>query len=96
MCLAAGLDGIEKQMTPPSEVTENIYAMDENERLAKGISSLPGSLEEAVRVMESDPLILDTLGSHVANHYAEGKLKEWEEYRVRVTGWEREKYIVAY
>ncbi len=96
VCLAAGLDGIEKEMTPPGEVTENIYAMDENERLSKGISSLPGSLEEAVQVMQSDPLILDTLGSHVANHYVEGKLKEWEEYRVRVSGWERDKYIVAY
>ena len=28
VCLAAGLDGIEKGMTPPAEITENIYAMD--------------------------------------------------------------------
>ena len=27
LCLAAGLDGIEKGLTPPAEITENIFAM---------------------------------------------------------------------
>ena len=48
VCLAAGLDGIEKGMTPPAEITENIFAMDAATRAAKGIDSLPGSLIEAV------------------------------------------------
>jgi len=96
VCLTAGLEGIEKGMTPPPEVTENIYAMDDHARAALGISSLPGSLEEAVKVMEGDLLALETLGSHVAEHYIEGKRKEWDEYRTRVSGWEREKYIVAF
>ena len=30
VCLAAGLDGIEKGMVPPAEITENIFAMDED------------------------------------------------------------------
>ena len=96
VCLAAGLDGIEKGMTPPAEITENIYAMDDAARAARGIASLPGSLEEAIWELEGDQLILDTLGEHVAANYIEGKKKEWEEYRTRVSSWEREKYIINY
>ena len=96
VCLAAGLDGIEKGMTPPPEITENIFAMDEAARRARGIESLPGSLDEAIRALEADPLILDTLGEHVAANYIEGKKKEWEEYRTRVSSWERDKYMLLY
>jgi len=96
VCLAAGLDGIEKGLTPPAEITENIYAMDDATRKGNGIDSLPGSLEEAIHALEADQLILDTLGNHVAQNYLEGKKKEWEEYRTRVSSWERERYIINY
>ena len=96
VCLAAGLDGIEKGMTPPAEITENIYAMDDAARKAHGIESLPGSLEEALHAMEADQLILDALGEHVAANYLAGKWREWDEYRTRVSSWEREKYIINY
>ena len=94
--LSAGLDGIERGLTPPPEITENIFAMDAAARAAKGIDSLPGSLEEAIREMEADSLVLDTLGEHIASNYLDGKKKEWDEYRTRVSSWEREKYIINY
>lgn len=94
--LAAGLDGIEKGMTPPAEITQNIYEMNKDERAAAGIEGLPGSLEEAIAAMKEDQLVLDTLGDHAATNYIEGKMKEWEEYRTRVSSWEREKYIINY
>ena len=83
-------------MTPPDEVTENIFVMDETARKAHGIDSLPGSLEEAIHAMEADQLILDTLGEHVVANYLAGKRREWDEYRTRVSSWEREKYIINY
>ena len=94
--LAAGLDGIEKGMTPPAEITEDIYEMDEATRKLHGIESLPGSLEEAIRLMQEDQLIMDVLGQHVSRHYVDGKMKEWDEFRTRVSSWEREKYIINY
>ncbi len=96
VCLAAGLDGIEKGMTPPPEITENIFKMDTAARKSYGIDSLPGSLEEALLAMKSDELVMSVLGEHVAKNYIEGKWKEWDEYRTRVSSWEREKYIVIY
>ena len=96
VCLAAGLDGIERFMTPPSEVTENLYEMDEAGRRAKGIEDLPGDLNEALELMQQDQLVMDTLGPHVGQAYLNSKEAEWEEYRAHVSGWEREKYIIAY
>lgn len=95
-CLAAGLDGIEKKMQHPAEITENIFAMDQKTREANGIASLPGTLIDAVINMESDPLIKDVLGEHAFSHYVEGKRAEWDEYRTSVSQWEVDKYMVNY
>ena len=95
-CLAAGLDGIQRGLTPPPEITGNIYEMDDSTRAASGIQALPSSLEEALREMEADPVIMDVLGGHVASHYIHGKMKEWNEYCIRVSNWELEKYIINY
>ena len=72
------------------------HDVDAAARKAHGIESLPGSLEEALRALEADQLILDTLGEHVAANYLTGKWREWDEYRTRVSSWEREKYIINY
>ena len=96
VCLAAGLDGIERKLMPPEEITENIYAMNKDERQAHGIINLPTSLAEAIECMKSDSLILDTLGPHVSNRYIKGKLAEWHDYCIRVTDWELNRYMVAY
>lgn len=95
-CLAAGLDGIEKGMVPPAEITENIYAMTPAARKRRGIDSLPGSLEEALHYLKKDKIILSALGEHVSAQYIAGKEAECEEYRTRVSSWERDKYIMNY
>ena len=95
-CLAAGLDGIAQGLTPPPEIPGNIYAMDQETRKAFGIEALPRNLEEALVEMERDSVVMDVLGPHVAQHYLNGKQKEWEEYQTRVSSWELEKYLVIY
>ena len=96
LCLAAGLDGIEKQMEVPAEETSNIFAMTEDEREAHGIQSLPGSLHEALKEMKKDPLIKEVLGEHVYRQYLAGKYKEWDEYRTSISEWERDRYMITY
>ncbi len=96
VCLAAGLDGIEKDMMPPEEITENIFTMTEKERKAHGIDSLPGNLLEAVELLEQNSLITETLGEHVCRSYVSGKRREWDEYRTRVTDWELKRYMIVY
>ena len=96
VCLAAGLDGIEKGMTPPEETTENIFAMDAETRAAKGIDSLPGSLSESVDAMEKDAVVAEALGKHIFDYYTAGKRREWDDYRTAVSDWEIAKYIITY
>ena len=96
VCLAAGLDGIEKGLMPTAEITENIFTMTEKERKAHGIDSLPGNLLEAVELLEQNSLITETLGEHVCRSYVSGKRREWDEYRTRVTDWELKRYMIVY
>ncbi|NLV51075.1 MAG: type I glutamate--ammonia ligase [Clostridiales bacterium] len=96
LCLAAGLDGIEKQLTPPPEVFNNIYTMTPQERHECGIDSLPATLEEALAALKADKLMCDTLGSHVFAQYVEGKESECTAYRMHVSKWELDRYITIY
>ena len=96
LCLIAGLDGIRKELTPPAQVTGNIYEMTRKERDAAGIDYLPETLIEAVRELEQDKLMMNTLGMHVAPQYIEAKQREWNEYRMHVSNWEQRKYLKAF
>lgn len=96
LCLAAGLDGIEKKLEPMPEITENIFSMNPAQREATGISALPGNLHDAIHALSRDRLMVDTLGSHVYSQYVAGKWKEWDSYRTQVTSWELDHYMVNY
>ena len=96
VCLAAGLDGIERELEPPAEITENIFEMNETQRAACGIEDLPDSLEHALDSLQADPLMAEVLGPHIYAQFIAGKKKEWEEYRTRVSSWEIAKYMVMY
>lgn len=96
VCLAAGLDGIERGLVPPEEVTENIFSMDARTRADNGIDNLPGTLFEALELMKRDPLMVDTLGPHAYESFLAGKYHEWDTYRTQVTEWEIEQYMVLF
>ena len=94
--LAAGLEGIKKGLVPPEPVNGNIYEMSERERKRRKVESLPSSLEEAIAELEKDRFILDVLGSHVSEKYIEAKKLEWAEYKMRVSQWETDHYLMKY
>jgi glutamine synthetase len=94
--LAAGLDGIAKKMVPPEPVNKNLYTMSKREKMRLKIGSLPGSLVEALYVMEKDPLVKESLGSHIYKYFLDAKRKEWELYIQQVHNWEVERYLSMY
>ena len=96
VCLAAGLDGIRRGLTPPPEVTENIYEMSDAARRAHGIGSLPVSLHQAIEALRADRYIAGVLGEHALSQYLAGKEAEWRSYCTRVSSWEIERYITVY
>ena len=94
--LAAGLDGIKNNLTPPASIEKNIFGMSVEERKKEGIESLPGSLEESIKYMEESELIRKTLGDHTFYNYIKAKKIEWDEYRTKVTPWEIDNYLEQY
>ncbi len=91
--LAAGLRGIEEDYKLPPETAENLYEMTAEERMAEGITSLPGSLSEAVDLMEHSELMADALGEHVFEWFIRNKRDEWASYKTQVTQFELDRYL---
>jgi glutamine synthetase len=94
--LAAGLDGIEKKMIPPSPVEENIYEFTNEEADKRNIGVLSRDLLEALDHLERDTVIRETLGEFTYHRFRNLKLHEWDEYRMNVTPWEIEQYLEIY
>jgi glutamine synthetase len=91
--LAAGLDGIEKGMTLPDDVTDDVYEMSGDARASLGIGQLPGDLDEAIVAMEGSDLVREALGEQVFNWFLRNKKAEWMRYHTRVTPFELEEYL---
>lgn len=95
-CLAAGLDGIRKEMVPPAAVNDNIFAMTKAQMKELGIGQLPKTLGEAIEKFESDPFVQEILGEHIYTKYLEAKKEEWRQFRAQVTDWEIGEYLYKY
>ena len=74
------------------ELVDFAAVLEELEK--EGIQCLPGSLEEAIKAAENDPFIKSTLGEHVYNNYIEGKKREWDEYKMQISQWEVNRYMI--
>ena len=93
--LAAGLDGIRRELPIPEATEENVYLAPTSQS-GTPFSVLPSSLDEAVSELEEDTVILEALGAHVYERFISAKRSEWEDYRIEVTPWELEKYLSIY
>ena len=92
--LAAALDGIDKGMTPPKPLNNvNLYHLDKKERKKLGIGELPGSLAEALTELEKDAVLKEALGPTMYEAFTRAKWEEWDDFRLRVTDYEIEKYL---
>ena len=94
--LAAGLDGIENNLTPPPAIQRNIYEMSVRDRRKHKIKELPGTLREAVGALQRDQVIKNALGEHVFDHFIDAKTIEFDDYRVTVHDWELQNYLSEY
>ncbi len=91
--LAAGLDGIERQLEPPPPVNEDVYHFDEEELQKRAIGTLPATLAEALDELEKDEVIQEALGPAITETMLRARRTEWDEYRIQVTPWELERYL---
>ncbi|WP_174801397.1 glutamine synthetase family protein [Martelella limonii] len=80
--LAAGLDGIDKEMTLEDPYVGDAYGS------AAGVREVPKTLRAAREAMHGSELLRGAFGDDVIDHYCRAAEWEQEEYDRRVTDWE--------
>jgi glutamine synthetase len=92
--LAAALDGIDRNLVPPKALNNiNLYHLDKEERTKLGVTELPGSLGQALAELEKNEVLKAALEPATYEAYMRAKLEEWDEYRLRVSDYEIERYL---
>ncbi len=91
--LAAGLDGIKKGLKAPAPIEDNIWELTPAEMAEKGVTTVAGSLKEALEALKNDEVVRGALGEDLFEKFYDAKMQEWDEYRIHVTDWERDRYL---
>jgi glutamine synthetase len=84
LVLAAGLRGIERGYELPPEADDDTPAT---------APRLPEDLREAIRLFDASELARDTLGDRLCDWIVANKRREWADYRVTVTDFERRRLL---
>jgi glutamine synthetase len=85
-CLAGGLSGIERKLTPPKPQHGTIYE-------TAGLPPLPRTLEQAIDLLNASAIARDFFGDAFVDHYVAMRRWEVEKHRRAVTAWERRRYF---
>jgi glutamine synthetase len=93
LMLGAGLKGVEGKYPLPEPVEHDIFEMDAKARAEAGITSLPGSLWEAVEEFKQSVMANEVLGDHIFGKVIANKEKEWDMFRIHVTDFELNRYL---
>ncbi|MDZ4716990.1 MAG: glutamine synthetase family protein [Roseiflexaceae bacterium] len=78
--LAAGLDGIERELDPGESVEVDPATLSDVEQLERGITRLPTTLDAALDALEADALLLDALGPLLARSFLSVRRSEARAY----------------
>jgi glutamine synthetase len=87
-CLASGLYGIDKGLTPPDPVEGNAYETD-------GLTDLPSNLGAAAALLKANADVREWLTDTFVDHYVMTREHEVRRYEKAVTDWELTRYFEA-
>jgi glutamine synthetase len=91
--LAAGLDGIERNLDPGDPV--EVALLDTLPDPTVNGVRLPRNLLEATDAFARSELATQVFPKRFVTEYADMKYAEWEQFHCVVTDWERERYLSA-
>jgi glutamine synthetase len=98
--LAAGLDGIDRQLDPGEPNKDNLYLLKPEEVAARGIRALPPTLLHAADVLVQDDVLREALGKtpdgDYIDYYAKVKREEFQAWHSAVSDWEIERYLTLF
>ena len=91
--LAAGLDGLDRQLDPGPPATGDLGHLSRELLAAQGVTFLPRSAGEALDAAEADATIMAALGPVCGPEFLRVKRDELDRYERHVSEWERERYL---
>lgn len=91
--LAAGLDGITRNLQAPPRSQGNVGRLSTSEALAAGLRFLPRNVTEALDAAEQDGVIAAALGETIHTEWLKVKRSEAAAQALVVTDWERSVYL---
>ncbi len=94
--VAAGMDGIERELDPGDPHNLNHYTTPIDELVAAGVGILPQNLGAALDALEADTMFRERLGDAFIDEFLQVKETEWIEYQRHVSDWEVERYLEYY
>jgi glutamine synthetase len=78
--IAAGLDGIERELEPPAPVEVDPATLLDEERRRNRVERFPATLDVALEQLAADSVLRDALGDLLARSYLAVRRSEWEAY----------------
>jgi glutamine synthetase len=87
------MKGLEEEYELPREAEDDVWSLNDRERMALGLEQLPKTLHDAIRIAEDSELVAETLGEHVYEFFLRNKRAEWDEYRGQVSAFERDRML---
>jgi glutamine synthetase len=94
--LEAGLEGIRQKLEAPPPRQENLYELKSEALASLHVEHLPTSLWEATQHMKKSTLVKKVFDNPLYDSYIIAKTREWNEYCLQVTDWEKNKYLMRY
>ena len=94
--IAAGLDGIERELDPGPNCSEDLFALTLAQIAERGIALLPQSLGQAIDALEADAVVSGALGATLTREFCALKRAEATAYARHVSDWELERYATAF
>ncbi|RYX91177.1 MAG: type III glutamate--ammonia ligase [Comamonadaceae bacterium] len=89
----AGLDGINRKLSPGEPCNENLYQLSTAELAKKGIERLPTSLPDALDALQESDVMKRGLGEAFVNEFLEVKHAECDELLLNVSPAEFRRYV---
>jgi glutamine synthetase len=93
LVVAAGLDGIRRNLDPGKAVSVDTYSVDDLDLAASGVRRLPATLGDAIGQFADSDFAREVLGEALFNSFLRMKRDEWLEYNTVVGEWERQRYL---
>ena len=94
--IAAGLDGLARELEPPEPVEVDPATIPDDERARRGIVRLPATQAEALDALEGDPVLMAALGPTLAESYLAVRRSEWTAYAAADAPFEQRGHFLKY